>query len=303
MASYAGTAYLYFDNVNFGAVDFDEVISDSNADTVFTPGEAVTHSDNLFLGDAEGTYLGSISVGGLDLPVFAEANGAAANATSATTGSVYVLAPAEIDASALPPTLAGVDFTSSVTECFLTGTRVATPDGETAVEELAIGDEILTADGTTVPVRWVGWQKVVTAFQPPERLMPVRIQAGALGNGLPKRDLTLTGDHALCVDGMLINASALVNDTTITWVPVSEFGGSYTVYHVETENHDLILAEGTAAETYIDYLGRSNFHNYAEFVELYGETRTIPEMTLPRISAARLVPAATRARLAGAKAA
>lgn len=63
------------------------------------------------------------------------------------------------------------------------------------------------------------------------------------------------------------------------------------------------MAEGTAAETYVDYLGRRSFHNYDEFVALYGETRTIPEMQFPRISAARLVPAHIRAKLAGNKAA
>ncbi|MEQ8258620.1 MAG: Hint domain-containing protein [Roseovarius confluentis] len=199
--------------------------------------------------------------------------------------------------------LNGALETQAVTECFLTGTRIATPEGETAVENLAIGDIVLTAEGKTVPVRWIGWQKVVCVFQPPERLMPVRVSAGALGNGLPHRDLTLTTDHALFIDGMLVNAGTLVNGSTITLVPLSEFDGSYTVYHVETENHDLILAEGTAAETYIDYLGRSNFHNYPEYLELYGEEVTISEMTLPRVSASRLVPDALRRKLSANNAA
>ncbi|WP_299615919.1 Hint domain-containing protein [uncultured Tateyamaria sp.] len=294
MATYEGTAHLYFDGVLFGAnVDPGEAISDNTVDTTFSVGEAVFDNAGNLFSDGQGTFVGTLNINGTEYPIFSADNSGA----TINNGEVYVVTPAGFDSDTLPGNL-NFAQASHLTECFLTGTRIATPDGEKAVEELAIGDEILTADGTTVPVRWVGWQKVVCAFQPPERLMPVRVQAGALGNGLPKRDLTLTGDHALHIDGMLINASALVNDSTITWVPLSEFDGSYTVYHVETENHDLILAEGTATETYIDYLGRSNFHNYAEFVELYGDVRTIPEMNLPRVSAARLVPPAIRARLA-----
>jgi hypothetical protein len=131
--------------------------------------------------------------------------------------------------------------------CFLPGTAIATPAGEVAVERLAIGDLVTTAQGRAVPVRWIGRQTLSTLFGPPERLMPVRVQAGALGGGLPLRDLVLTADHALLIDGLLINAGALVNGASIDWVPISELGERFTVYHVETEDHDIILAEGAPA--------------------------------------------------------
>ncbi|WP_052249787.1 Hint domain-containing protein [Tateyamaria sp. ANG-S1] len=306
MASFTGDVYFYFPSApTFGFVSNGTgTATDGLADTTFTVGESVTGPTGTGgFGDGEATFIGTFPAPGGATPdwaVFTENN----SSTSTSEGTVYLFVPPGTPTSDLPADFNALNASfsaSNLTECFLTGTRIATPDGETAVEDLKIGDEILTADGKTVPVRWVGWQKVVCAFQPPERLMPVRVEAGALGHGLPKRDLTLTADHALHIDGMLINAGTLVNDTTITRVPLSEFDGSYTVYHVETEHHDLILAEGTAAETYVDYLGRKSFHNYAEFVELYGDTRTIPEMDLPRISAPRLVPPATRARLAADK--
>lgn len=187
--------------------------------------------------------------------------------------------------------------TATTPACFLTGTRIATQDGPVAVEELAIGDRLLKQDGTTVPVKWIGRQTVSTRFGPAERLMPVRVLAGALGDGLPVRDLVLTADHALLIDGLLINSGAMVNGTSIINVPFSEMGTSYTVYHVETEDHDIILAEGAPAETFIDYVGRQAFDNYAEYVALYGNDRTIPELPQIRISASRLVPPAIRARL------
>ena len=61
----------------------------------------------------------------------------------------------------------------------------------------------------------------------------------------------------------------------------------------------MILANGTPAETYVDYVGRRAFDNYAEYIGLFGAERVIDEMPLPRISASRLVPPAIRARLDG----
>jgi hypothetical protein len=152
-------------------------------------------------------------------------------------------------------------------------------------------------------VVWVGRQTLSTRFGPAAQLQPVRVRAGALGGGLPLRDLVLTADHALLIDGLLVNAGALVNGGSIDFVPLAELGESYTVYHVETEAHDIILAEGTPAETFIDYAGRQAFDNHAEFVALYGEDDTIVENSAPRITTARQVPAALRARLGGLQAA
>lgn len=181
--------------------------------------------------------------------------------------------------------------------CFAEGTLIAAPEGEIAVEALRIGDPLLTADGRVIPVKWIGRQTVSTRFGPAERLMPVRLRAGALGPGIPARDLVLTADHALLLDGLLVNAGALVNGSSVDWVPLSELGNTYTVYHIETENHDLILAAGAAAETFIDYAGRQAFGNYGEYLARYGAERMIPEQTLPRVSSARLVPQAFKDRL------
>ena len=186
---------------------------------------------------------------------------------------------------------------SQLSVCFAAGTLIDVPDGVRQVEELCIGDEVTALDGRTVLVKWIGRQRVLTSFGPAERLRPVRIKAGALDAGVPRNDLTLTADHALLIDGLLINAGALVNGSGIDYVPLQELGDCYTVYHIETENHDVILAEGAPAETYIDYVSRRAFDNYDEYVELYGEDRTIPEMAVTRISSVRLVPEAIARKL------
>ena len=101
----------------------------------------------------------------------------------------------------------------------------------------------------------------------------------------------------MLVDGALCEAGALVNGTTIIRVPLSEFGRSYTVYHVETEAHEIILANGAPAETYVDNVSRRAFDNFSEFEELYGDQPEMRELSYPRASNARHLPSRIRSRL------
>ncbi|GAA0591723.1 hypothetical protein GCM10009416_32660 [Craurococcus roseus] len=179
--------------------------------------------------------------------------------------------------------------------CFMAGTLVATPSGERAVETLAAGDLVLTAGGGAKPVRWLGRQTVSTRFGDPLRVLPVRIAAGALGEGLPRRDLLVSADHALLVDGALVQAGALVNGTTVR--REARVPEVFTYWHVELADHSLVLAEGVAAETFVDNVARMAFDNWAEHGAA-GSPAPLAEMALPRAKAVRQVPQATRRRLA-----
>ena len=182
--------------------------------------------------------------------------------------------------------------------CFLAGTMIKCPEGERAVETLAIGDLILTVDGRAVPVIWIGRQTIVTLFGPPEGRRPVCIAAGALGDNLPNRDLRVTADHALFIDGVLVNAGALVNGSTIRRISRAELGERFVTYHIETEKHEIVLAEGMAAETFIDNVTRKRFDNYAEYAALYDGDRVMEELPYPRAMSARQVPQSIRNRIA-----
>lgn len=190
-----------------------------------------------------------------------------------------------------------VDRTESFTVCFAAGTLIATPEGQRIVEELGIGDLVMTASGETRSIRWIGRQTVVAMFASPLKNYPIRIAAGALHDNIPLRDLYLSPEHALFMDGLLVQANALVNDTTVT--RVAEPDQSFTYFHIELEDHSLILAEGTPAETFVDNVTRRRFDNFAEFETLYGrETGHIPEIALPRVKSARQLPERVRHRLA-----
>ena len=185
----------------------------------------------------------------------------------------------------------GIDSITSTINCFLEGTRIATPKGQRRVEVLKPGDRIRTAGGTISTVRWVGLQQVETRLTHPAKVNPICIRAGALADGVPARDLYVSADHAIAVDGLLVNAGALVNDRSIFRVASMPLDG-FRYYHVETDAHELLLAEGTPAETFIDYVGRDGFDNAGE-----AEAVELAEMDMPRISAPRLLPDALRARL------
>ena len=102
----------------------------------------------------------------------------------------------------------------------------------------------------------------------------------------------MTADHALPFGDMPVNAGTLVNGTTIRLLPLSEMPTRFIWWHVELENHEVVLANGgVPAESFIDYVGRSGFDNYDEYLALAGADRLIPEMPFARISARRLLPA------------
>jgi len=185
--------------------------------------------------------------------------------------------------------------------CFYPGTLIATADGEKAVEDLKVGDLVATADGRLMPVRWLGKQVVSRLFTDELRALPVRIKAGALAEGLPRRDLLVSAAHAMHVGGVLVQAGALVNGSSI--VREYDVPQTITYYHVEVEEHALLLAEGAATESYVDNVDRGAFSNYAEYVALYGYDSVIREMDLPRAKSARQVPDAVRSQIAARAAA
>ena len=179
--------------------------------------------------------------------------------------------------------------------CFMPGTRILTPTGYAAVETLMPGDQVQTIDGRVVAVCWVGRQTVSALFADPLRL-PIRVKAGALGDHVPCNDLLLSPDHALLVDGVLAQAGALVNGTSV--VREVDVPDVLTYYHVEVDDHSLILAENAPAETFIDNVDRMSFDNWREFEELFPEGKAIVEMAYPRAKAYRQIPSAIRQRLA-----
>ena len=165
--------------------------------------------------------------------------------------------------------------------CFCAGTMITTDRGDVAVEDLSIGDRVMTIDGTAEPIRWIGRRSFAGRFLAANpAVQPVIIRAGALGHALPRRDLRLSPCHAMFLDGILVPAGALVNGTSIT---VDHTTAPVDYFHIELAQHAVILAEGAASETFIDDDSRGMFQNAAEHAALYGDVARPAEFYARRV--------------------
>ncbi|MDR3538668.1 MAG: Hint domain-containing protein [Acetobacteraceae bacterium] len=158
----------------------------------------------------------------------------------------------------------GISIAAAV--CYARGTRIMTPDGEVPIEQLQPGQEVVTASGETAPVVWIGHRSVdLTRHPEPDLAQPVRIKAGAFGNSLPRRDLVVSPAHAIFDEGVLIPARFLVNGRNV----VQEDVARVEYFHVELQRHDVVLAEGLPAESYLENNDRNRFENSGGAVALH----------------------------------
>ncbi len=159
----------------------------------------------------------------------------------------------------------GGDLTEDNTNvtCFAAGTSIRTLFGERPIETLSPGDFILTADGDARPLR-LSLQSHVSAAQLADcpTLRPVRIPAGALGNGLPRNDLWVSRQHRMLVrskvaqrmfgqDEVLVAAIKLVGHAGIE---VDLRVKTVDYFHLVFAQHEVIFADGAPSESF--YPGR-----------------------------------------------
>jgi hypothetical protein len=152
-------------------------------------------------------------------------------------------------------------FLSNVV-CYAAGTHILTPSGERVVESLMQGEMVLTlSDGELCarPIKWVGRRRIdLTAHPRPETVAPIHIHRDAIADNMPHSDVWLSPDHAVLVDGKLISARQLINGTTIQQ-EASRTSVEY--FHIELDEHAILLAEGLRAESYLNTGNRGFFAN------------------------------------------
>ncbi len=194
---------------------------------------------------------------------------------------------------------------NDVVTCFIEGTRIATARGEVPVEMLRAGDLVVTAHGGAPfqPLVWVGHSRVdVSRQRDRTRIAPVLVKAGALAQGVPFRDLRVSPDHALFLDGHLVPARLLVNGTGI----VQELWRREASYwHVELAGHGVVVSEGALSETYLDDGNRQLFDNakvaalVTDFAAQRANGRYEAACCAPVVVEGDAVLAAIRLRIAG----
>jgi autotransporter passenger strand-loop-strand repeat protein len=174
----------------------------------------------------------------------------------ATSGGTYMLNIAGVSAGFVLSDVNGdVELT---VPCFAAGTRILTPRGERRVEALRVGDAVITLGGAEARIVWIGQRSISRRrHRQPGLAQPVRIEAGAFGEGRPVRDLMLSPDHAVFHEGVLIPAKALVNGVNIMQLSLAWVD----YYHIELARHAVMFAEGLAVESYLNTGNRHEFEN------------------------------------------
>lgn len=152
-----------------------------------------------------------------------------------------------------------VDNVSFDVASFVTGTEILTTDGAKRIEELRVGDRVLTADDQYQPIRWIGRKELTfSTLTDPDRLRLIRICAEALGEGLPAHDLIVSPQHRVLIRSkiakrmfdtpeVLIAAKKLLSAQNIS---VDHSFENINYSHLLFDKHEIIFAEGCPTESF-----------------------------------------------------
>jgi Ca2+-binding RTX toxin-like protein len=226
----------------------DSLIGGNDADTFFgiTPDDVIDGGSG---GDDNDTLdlRGSGPLRVVDVVTDSDGNG--------FDGTVEFLDPNDQDVVTGSATFTNIE---NIIPCFTPGTRIATPRGEVAVEDLRAGDRVITRDNGLQEIRWVGARALGTAEMiAAPHLRPVRIRAGALGHGLPERDMLVSPQHRLLLTSeraslyfgereVLAAARHLVGMEGIV-----ELRATDTTYiHFMCDRHEVVLSDGAWTESF-----------------------------------------------------
>ncbi|MFN3209840.1 MAG: Hint domain-containing protein [Roseovarius sp.] len=135
--------------------------------------------------------------------------------------------------------------------CFVRGTRILCAQGEVAVEDLQVGDLVVTRDDGLQPLRWVGHREVAGAGAH----APVRIAAGTFGG---HAELWLSPLHRVLIHDslaellfgereVLVAAKDLVNDSSVRRIEVEQVD----YFHLLFDRHQVIMSEGLPTESFL----------------------------------------------------
>jgi autotransporter passenger strand-loop-strand repeat protein len=251
LASTGGTIVLSPPPSSASFINFDSgaVALEHPAAATATPLSNVAPGDVLEL---PGNTVTSASFGATSLAVTTN------DGTYAFTNVSYASAVAGYSAAFDAVTgLEAITFSHSAI-CFCPGTLILTDRGEVPVEALAIGDRAITLSGQARPITWIGNGRVLATRGRRSAATPIIISKGALADNVPHRDLAVTKGHSLFLDGVLIPAEFLVNHRSIRW---DDRAQEVSIYHIELDAHDVLVANGAPAESYRDDGNRWLFQN------------------------------------------
>lgn len=222
---------------SFGGVD-------ENTDTL---GLGATYSDGIVLAETQTINGGDTATVVID---------------SQTDSTVSVFIEEEQSSNSemnhVDETVGIIAFEDGLIPCFTTGTKIDTPRGPAPIESLKVGDLVNTVDHGPQAIRWMGRRRLdATAIAKNPKLCPVRIMGGALGNGLPKRDLVVSRQHRMLVSSKIAERMFGTTEVLVSAIKLAALPGIYldgsinTVeyIHLLFDDHQLLFAEGAQSES------------------------------------------------------
>lgn len=142
--------------------------------------------------------------------------------------------------------------------CFAKGTMITTGRGEVAIEDLAIGDMVLTRDHGLQEIRWIGSTKLsaIDLMVRPE-LRPITIKANALGIGAPSADLTLSPQHRVLINSKIARNLSGANEVLVAVKQLLLIDGveqlqkfqDVEYFHMMFDHHEVVVSNGLASES------------------------------------------------------
>ena len=182
----------------------------------------------------------------------------------------------------------------SITLCLLPSTLIKLANNQfKQAGHLAPGDWVATPAGPQA-IKFVGKTIRNLLDLRATGRMPIRIDAGALGDLGPEATIHCTPSHAFHIKGCLVEAQALINGSSI--VQLDQWDSPFITYiSIELEHHQLVWANGLLTETYYATVHDNNYtseswDNYNHYLALYGESQPMKELELPRIAFERQLP-------------
>ncbi|GAB30949.1 hypothetical protein BJI49_06545 [Acetobacter pasteurianus] len=184
-----------------------------------------------------------------------------------------------LDGKETPKTISTDGTYSDTFSCFLKDSLIKTQNGYMPVQDIAPGEKVsVFIDGTEEQkeVVWAGTAHIVVNANLPEDQAgcPIRILKNSIAENVPFKDMLITPEHCLFVEGkfvparMLVNGRSIYYDTTMT---------SYDYYHIETEKHSVIMADGMLTESYLDTGNRRNFRQAGKVIRIGGKQKNWEE--------------------------
>ena len=146
----------------------------------------------------------------------------------------------------------------TVIPCFTPGCLIMALEGEVPVEDLEVGDMVMTRDHGYQPIRWVGRRDLgAEELAANPAFAPVCIPQGAFGADMPERDLVVSPQHRILMHGAKAEILFGEHEVLIAATHLVGFQGVHrtqpktvSYIHILFDEHEIVRSDGAWTESF-----------------------------------------------------